>query len=260
MVTLGRVLIATKAAVRSSASPGNVGRAGIEQDDRVIRPRRGLPGSRAVVGGLLVALATVGTFAVATRGDRGPTTRYVVAAHAIVPGRPVALADLRTMLVDLPASSRARAFEDPASLVGSIALGPIEPGELVQSGALLPATQAAPQPELSFAIDPDRAVGGSLRPGERVDVLVTYGSGPGSTTERVVTGARLRDIVSSAGDGVGDARRQTVTLAVDEPLGVLAATNAVRAGEVTLVRTTGATGPSGPGRYSPDPHRSGSGG
>ncbi|HEY4378497.1 MAG TPA: hypothetical protein VGM93_15125, partial [Acidimicrobiales bacterium] len=55
-------------------------------DPRSIRPRRGLPGSRAVVGGLLVAVAALGTFAVTTGAGRHAVPRYIVARRPITAG------------------------------------------------------------------------------------------------------------------------------------------------------------------------------
>src|SRR6187431_1720909 len=42
---------------------------------RVITTRRGLPTGRSVLGGLLVALAALGTYVAATSGGDAPTTR-----------------------------------------------------------------------------------------------------------------------------------------------------------------------------------------
>jgi nucleoid-associated protein YgaU len=46
---------------------------------RTIRPRKGLPSSRAVTGGLLVALAAIGTWWAASDVGQGAGDRYVVA-------------------------------------------------------------------------------------------------------------------------------------------------------------------------------------
>ena len=80
------------------------------------RSRR--PPTRAVVGGLLVALAAVGAFVLATPGDPA-LTEYVVAAHAIDPGARFDPSDLTTTALDLPPDLAALAYTDASTLAGS---------------------------------------------------------------------------------------------------------------------------------------------
>ena len=54
--------------------------------DRLIAARRRLPGSRATVGGLLVAVAGVVLFVAARPVPRSPSTWYLVASHPIPAG------------------------------------------------------------------------------------------------------------------------------------------------------------------------------
>jgi CBS domain-containing protein len=54
---------------------------------------------------------------------------------------------------------------------------------------------------MSFAIARTNAVGGTLRPGERIDVLATYGSGEGTYTAYVVRGVPLLRLTAPAGGG-----------------------------------------------------------
>src|SRR5437879_9482992 len=94
---------------------------------RVLRRRRHLPDSRAMLGALLVAASVVGIFAAYTRPD-GASAAYVVAARAIRPGDPFAPGDLTRTRVDLPPALRGRAFTDPSALLGATALSPVETG------------------------------------------------------------------------------------------------------------------------------------
>ncbi|HEY4376975.1 MAG TPA: SAF domain-containing protein, partial [Acidimicrobiales bacterium] len=96
---------------------------------RSIRPRRGLPGTRAVVGGLLVAVAALGTFAVTTGAGRHAVPRYVVARRPIAAGQRIQAGDLASAPIDLPGASRQSAFGRIAAVAGAVALGPIQPGE-----------------------------------------------------------------------------------------------------------------------------------
>ena len=156
------------------------------------------------------------------------------------------------MAIDLPAGVAGRTFSDVGVLVRSVTLGPLEPGELVQSGNVLPARSAEPRPEFSFGIDAERAVAGSLRPGDRIDVLVTYGTGAGSVTQLVSRRARVLGIDGGASNGLSDPRRQVVTVAVTSPDDILALTNAARAGEITVARNTGVKGEPAARTFTPD--------
>jgi Flp pilus assembly protein CpaB len=207
---------------------------------RAIRPRRGLPGSRSVVGGLLVALAAVGTWWAAADAGRQAPPRYVVAATALAPGERIRATDVRTTAVDLPASLRARSFRSPGDVIGSVVLGPTSPGELLQSATVAPAPGATGARELSFPVDRARAVAGRLRSGDRIDVLATYGEGPTSQTVQVLSGATVRRVDTIGSDGLGDAGGQTVTVDVRDPAIVRRAVNATRAATLTVVRATGA--------------------
>jgi Flp pilus assembly protein CpaB len=217
---------------------------------RRIRPRGSLPGGRAVAGGLLVAVATVGTFAAYRGASGGPTTSYAVAAHELRPGEVIGAGDVRLRRVDLPGALAARAYDGDAALVGAIVTAPLAEGELVQRSAVAEGSGRAPMQELSFAVETERAVDGRLRPGERVDVLATYGTGTDARTQVVVRAALL----AATSDGDGDLSGSTVvlTVALERSEDVLALTHAVRAGEVTVVRTTGVAPDAEPGRYPPE--------
>ncbi|MDG2111467.1 MAG: SAF domain-containing protein [Actinomycetota bacterium] len=155
---------------------------------RRIRPRRVWPGSRALVGGLLVAIAGLGLFAAYQRSEAQPTTSYVVATVDIAPGTTVTLDMVGLQNFELPASVAAGAFGANADdeLLGSVAVGPIAAGEILQRAALRPGGEGgdAPAPyEQSFELESSRALNGDLRAGEYVDVVATVGSGSAATTE-----------------------------------------------------------------------------
>src|SRR5215210_6359354 len=92
---------------------------GSEPPARAVRRRRGLPGSRAVVGGLLVAASAVGLFAAASSSDAGPGHSYVVAR------------------LDLAPALTSRVFDRADALVGATLLAPLGAGELVQTSAVV---------------------------------------------------------------------------------------------------------------------------
>jgi Flp pilus assembly protein CpaB len=204
---------------------------------RPLRRRRGLPSGRAVVGGFLVALATVGVFAAYTSATAGPTTRYVVAARDLAPGDRITESSLRLVPLELPDEQRRRAYDVVGPLLDATVVEPLLPGELLQEGSIV-ATGAAPGTRaVSFAIDAAHAVNGSLRAGERVDVLATFGSGGEACTYLVAGDVALVRVNEAAGSLTSQAG-MTITVEADTADDALAISHAANAGTVTLVRTT----------------------
>ena len=211
---------------------------GSDQPIRAVRRRRGLPGSRAVVGGLLVAASAVGLFAVASSSAEGPRHSYIVARHELAAGTRLQQSDLELATMELADGVRARAFDTTQPLVGATLVAPLGAGELVQSSAVVARKGDVASRELSFVVERGR-LGTGVKHGERADLLATYGSGNDAFTTVVVRQALLVAIErprTSAGDG-GAA---TVTVAVDDPGDALALAHAIQQGKVTLVRATGA--------------------
>jgi Flp pilus assembly protein CpaB len=200
-----------------------------------------VPNTRAIVGGLLLALSGVATFMAWEHAAHTPHQSFVVAARPIDPGQRLGPADLRVSALDLPRGVAAGAFGDPAALIGRVALGPIGEAELVQASQLSEGRSAAPGVELAFALPTDRAVDGQLRSGDRVDVYVTY---PDQTLV-VAAGVQVVRVAGAAGEGFSSAG-QTVTVTLGIPVSddttrnLTELVHAVRAGEVTLVRSTDA--------------------
>jgi len=205
---------------------------------RTVRRRRGLPGSRAVVGGLLVAAAAVGLFAAASRDSGGPNHAYVVARHELAAGTRLQASDLALLPMELAPEVRSRAFESSQPLVGTTLVAPLEPGELVQASAVVARAGDAASRELTFTLDRGR-MGPGIKQGERADLLATYGSGNDAFTQVVVRQALLVGI-DRPRTSTGDNGPATVTVSVDDPNDALALAHAIQLGKLTLVRATGA--------------------
>jgi hypothetical protein len=228
---------------------------------RRIRRVRGLPGGRAVVGALLVAASAVGVFAAYLSATAEPSTAYLLAGRTIEPGTRFAtlddvLAAVGRAPLDLPptAAGRAIAAEDAATLVGRVVVAPLERGDLLTRTAFVDDGGVADAQTLSFAVPEAAAVDGSLRPGERVDVVATHGAGGESFTAYVARGLPLLRV--SAPDGsVGAPGQVTLTVAVSALDDVLALSHAAASAEVRVTRSTAApqdTDPA-PGAYRPAP-------
>lgn len=238
--------------IRPPSAPADGADGGVGGDTgrgRRIAPRRGLPGGRAVVGGLLVAVAAVGTFAAVSGAGQGPGTSYVVAARDVEPGATLTPDDLELSAIDLPAGQRARAFTQVGDLTGAVAVGPLSEGELVQAGGLAEGSDAG-VPTLSLSLPEANADAGDLQRGDTVQVYATYGSDTGGTTvllapEATVVGVEAGDETVATGGEV------LLRLAVPAPEERAAVLNAAVTGEVALVRTTGVDEPGATERFVP---------
>lgn len=220
-----------------------------------------------------MAAAVVGVFASHEHAERGPTGRAVVAATAVAPGQELTDADVQVVAVDLPDASADRSFPAIADVVGSVALAPLGPGEIVQRSAVLPADPPASDPpaspassgatgrtgptrEISISIPGDRAVDGDLRPGEQVDVLATFGTGADAYTAVVSRGATVRRAQAGGAAALGSTGAVTVTLGLHSADEVLRLAHARELGALALVRTTRAGGADpGPEAYRAVPPR-----
>lgn len=186
------------------------------------------------MGGLLVAAAVVGTFAAWSGVDDPPDGRAVVAARDLPVGEVLDAADLDVVAVDVPGSVADRAFTELGPVVGQRTVAPLAEGELIQRSAIVVPEDAGGGRQLSFAIDVADALAGTLEVGETVDLLVTYGSGADSTTEVVAAGATVAGLPLDDDDPGG---QTVILLSLPEGTDVLAVTNAVRQGSLTVVRS-----------------------
>lgn len=210
---------------------------------RIIRTRQ-FPGSRALVGALLVTVAAVGIFAAYAGADAQPDGRFVVARHDLPPGATLTADDVSVEVGDLAPELVGHTYSSSEELDGAVSLAPIRAGELVQRSAVVDAAtdpsagrSAEPAHEFSFAIERERAVNGDLRPGERVDVLATYGTGETASTVVVTAGALVIEVTEGT-TAIGSSGTVVLTIAVGQPADVLALAHATDAASVTVVRST----------------------
>lgn len=73
---------------------------------RQLRRTRRLPAGRAVVGGFLVASASLGVFALSGAGGSGPASSFVVVAPgaSVIAGQVIEAGDVGLVPLDLPPS------------------------------------------------------------------------------------------------------------------------------------------------------------
>ncbi|MGQ0618169.1 MAG: RcpC/CpaB family pilus assembly protein [Acidimicrobiia bacterium] len=206
-----------------------------------VRRRRALPNGRAVVGGFLVTVAAVSAFAVASRTGDGPSRRYVVAARDVAIGTTLTPPDLALMPAELPEGAAERAYAEVTAAAGRVTVAPLRAGDLVRGPALVGAAEVAPAAHLSVPISRSHAFGGAVDPGERLDVVATYGPGGGQTA---VVAHAARVIRVDAADGAPLAGSDALVLVVSvDPDEALVLADAAQNAKLSLVRPVGtATG------------------
>jgi len=202
--------------------------------EKHIDRRRSLPGGRAVVGGLLMAVAAIGVFLAYTDATERPTAPVVVAGQGIRVGQAIEPGDVRTVEAVLPAGLAGHTFASAEDVVGRIALGPISDGELVQAGMVTDESAPGAFHEVAISLPRGQVAVGRLKQGERVDVFVTYDD----VTRSVVTGAEVVQIGASGDRSFTSDREIELVVAVPSGDGVAAIVHALRTGDVTVVRST----------------------
>ena len=195
-----------------------------------------MPSRRAIVGGLLIAVAATLAFVGATSHGGASHTTVVVARHPLGIGQTIGADDLGTMSVTLDRALADHGFTTASALIGATALAPVGEGELVQRSSVRAAGSSGSGPaRFSFPIDRERALDGQLRPGDTVEVLGTYGSGIDSRTEILARGATIDQIDESKSSSVTGGSRLILTasfLTSDELLDVA---HAAQVAAITLV-------------------------
>jgi Flp pilus assembly protein CpaB len=197
--------------------------------------RRPLPSGRAVVGGLLVAVAMLAAFALANRPHHGPTGHVVVARRAVRLGSRLSTDDLRVESIDLPDGVASGTFSATSDLEGAVALAPLGPGDIVERSSVGTGTTGGPGAQMSFPLDRERALDGRLEPGETLDLLATYGTGNDARTSVVAHGVRLVD-VDDAHEGLEGTGKLVVTVELPDPDLAVPVTRASAVATLTLVR------------------------
>ncbi|HEY1116818.1 MAG TPA: SAF domain-containing protein [Acidimicrobiales bacterium] len=200
---------------------------------RRVERRVGLPSGRAVVGGLLMALAAVGTFLAYADATADDTIQVLVAARDLAPGQMIEAADVELVPVELPGGVRGL-FGAVDAAVGRQVSAPVEAGEFLIASATVVPLEGAETLEVAISVPAGRAVG-RLRAGERVDVFSTWSD---EVTQLIAVDARVLEVDGGSREGLGGSDSVTVRLAVADLPQVEALVHAQAAGDVTIVRAT----------------------
>ena len=203
----------------------------------IITPRRGLPSGRALIGGLLVTVAALGSFAIATAGSEGPGTEYLVLSSPVAAGDTITLTTVAFEAMELSPSLIASALTTTDGLEGAIALRDLRIGELLAADDLIAAPSVDGQTisgmhELTFAVPLDRTPPG-LRRGDRVTIL-----GTATDTTTVAVEDALVLMIDTRPDQIGSSGRGVLTLAIEDAGSVMTITHVTQTAEITVVRST----------------------
>jgi Flp pilus assembly protein CpaB len=204
------------------------------EDAMEINRHRALPGGRAVVGGLLMALAAVGIYVAYEQASARPTTAVVVADRDLRAGDVLGADDLRAIEADLPDAVAVGTFGSVDALIGRVVLGPIASGELVQAATVTDGAAAGDVHEVALALPRGQIAVGRLKQGERVDVFATSDE----RTTSVVRGAAVVQIDAEQSGSLTSSREVTLVVAVPSGDAVAAVVHALRTADVTVVRST----------------------
>ncbi len=204
---------------------------------RSVTQRRGLPSGRALLGALLVTLAGLGAFLLATANDGAPTTSFLVLDEDVAAGEFVSAAAVSLEPMELSVALVATSLTTTEGLEGATALRDLRRGELLSVHDLVAAPVVEGEPlvsihEITFGIPLDRTPVGLMR-GDRVTVL-------GTTADVTIVAAEDASVlaIQTSPDGIGGTGYGTLTLAIADAGSVLRVAHITQTSELTIVRST----------------------
>ncbi|HEX2295189.1 MAG TPA: Flp pilus assembly protein CpaB [Actinomycetota bacterium] len=218
---------------------------------RLARPRWLNP--RTVLGLVLFAGALLVGRAVL---DGAKTTVAVwAAAHDLRRDEALDAGDLVPAEVKLPADVAAAYAGAGEDLEGAVLTRPLVAGELIPRAWLATGPAAVAGRSMTIPVTPEHAVGGRLRPGDRVDVYATFDSGDvRARTSLLVREVEVLDVVSTGGLVVGEEAVVGVTVAVT-PSEATRLAFAIRTAELDVALVSGAADGEGPTTVSAEDFR-----
>ena len=177
---------------------------------------------------------------------QGPPVDVLWAAGTDLPAGSVLDADdLVPIDVTLDAGTLQHYVTTARDLGGAVLMRPVAAGELIAAEWLAEGSQARQGRTMTIPISPEHAVGGTLRPGDLIDVYATFNAGDSrARTTLLARAVEVIGVVTADGFAIEEESVVGLTVAVTpETAGRLAF--AIRSGELDLVRVTGPDGASG---------------
>jgi Flp pilus assembly protein CpaB len=211
-------------------SPEQVAPARPSARHRLLRP---LP----LLGALLVVVALVGYWSVysATTGR----TPVLVAAHDLQAGAVLRPSDLRAVELAGDAGTMASLVPERElqTVLGRGLAAPVPQGAPLARASV--ASEDSKTAAFTLVVPALRALGGSLRPGDRVTVLATFDSGAGAQARAIARGLRVLT-VGRAPEGLDRASASIpVTVALSNPSLAAGLALANTEGKIDILREGG---------------------
>ncbi len=199
--------------------------------------RRVLP--RFSLGHLAVALAAILAFVANVTFLRSldQSVAVAIASRPIAAGEPVSAADLTTTRLRADDEVLEGLVTSMDSLVGGIARRDMATGELIGRADVLDSTAPDGLRSMALPIDPAHAAGGSIRVGDRVDVVDV---GDDGRARYVVRNAPVVTVSEQAAGALAGSAGRHIVVGLDEA-DVLAVAEAIADGDIDVVVSTGAT-------------------
>lgn len=204
--------------------------------------RTGRLDTRLVVGLVLVVVSIGGGLALFSAADH--TVPVISVSRDLPAGHVIAAADVHEVRVrvdDTVLRGLVRG-ERKASLVGQVFLTPVARDALLGASAV--GRDRAKEREMTVPITSEHALGGSLRVGDRVDVLATFAKGgKDARTLTVAHGAQVIDAVRTKGilgERSGDLSALTLAVNADDAVYLAFASHTA---ELDVVRSQPSSAP-----------------
>lgn len=193
---------------------------------------------RTVLGLLLFGISLVAGSAVLGAADEG--VQVWAARRDLAEGTVLSVGDLEAVAVKLPEEQLAGYLAASTQLPGATLVRPLRRGELIPAGWVTE-EGAGSSRSIAVPITADHAVGGELRPGDRVDVFATLRGVRGeSRTTLLVTAAEVEDLLRSEGMVMENDSFAGITLSVS-PDDAARIAFAIRTSDLDVVRVEGST-------------------
>lgn len=202
--------------------------------------RPGWVNLRTVLGAALFSIALGSGWQVLATAERG---YHVYAATSDLPeGTKLTPALLTLVEVRLPPAQMSRYLGEASALDRAVLMQPLREGELVAAAAVGESRVGGGR-VITIPITADHAAGGTLRPGDRVDVFASLAAGqPDARTALLVAGAEVEDLVHSDGLVMDERSLAGVTIEVS-PQEAARVAFAIRGADIDIVKVTDASSP-----------------
>ena len=173
------------------------------------------------------------------------TTLVWAAARDLPANSTLTPSDLEPVAVKLPSTLLVRYAPAATEVEGELTTRSLRAGELLPALSLAPAGSASGINSISIPVSPEHAVGGSLSPGDRVDVYATFDAADvRARTTSILRNAEVSDVIEASGLVVGGEAAVGIVVSAT-PRRAAAVAFALRTGEIDVVRTVGPSeGPS----------------